>query len=383
MKAVAVFPHQKKLELVDHPEPGSLAGDQVGIRILEVGICGTDREIATYEYGLPPQGSDYLILGHESLGEVFETGRAVTRLKPGDLVIPTVRRSCPELCPACAAGRQDFCYTGHYLERGIMGDHGFLTETIVEQEANLNLVPRALQDIAVLTEPLTVTEKAFDQIADIQSRLPWVDRGAVDPGSTRPGQVARQIQRVVVLGAGPVGLLAAMKFRAEGYDVWVYSRGSEAVKPPIVSEIGAHFIDSESVSPSELGLLCGQIDVIYEAMGAADLAFNVLEQLGRNGVFVFTGIPRHSHPVPLNTSSLLYNLVLKNQVVFGTVNAAPCHFQSAIADLGVFRTKFPGAVRKLITNRFPIERFNEPLSSNAGIKNVIALGAPTRRPEQA
>lgn len=374
MRAVAVFPRQKKLELVNHPEPGSLAGDQARIRILEVGICGTDREIATYQYGLPPSGSDYLVLGHESLGEVLETGRAVTRLKPGDLVIPTVRRPCPERCAACAAGRQDFCQTGHYRERGIIGDHGFLTESIIEQEANLNLVPGALEDIAVLAEPLTVTEKAFDQIADIQSRLPW----------TRPGHAAPgEIQRALVLGAGPVGLLAAMKFRAEGYEVWVYSRGSEAVKPPIVREIGAHFIDSESVSPSEVGPLCGQIDVIYEAMGAADLAFNVLEQLGSNGVFIFTGIPRHSHPVPLNTSSLLYNLVLKNQVVCGTVNAAPSHFQSAIADLAIFREKFPAAVNKLITNRFPIERFNEPLSASMGIKNVIALATASARSQSA
>jgi glucose 1-dehydrogenase len=368
MKAVAVFPRQKKLELVNHPEPGILAADQARIRILEVGICGTDREIATYQYGTPPNGSDYLIIGHESLGEVIETGPAVTRIKAGDLVIPTVRRPCPERCAACAAGRQDFCYTGDYRERGIIGDHGFLTESTIEEEANLNFVPRALQDIAVLVEPLTVTEKAFDQIGAIQSRLSWVSSGQARSGEFR---------RAVVLGAGPVGLLAAMKFRAEGYEVWVYSRGSEAIKPPIVTEIGAHFIDSESVDPAELGAVCGQIDVVYETMGGPDIAFRVLEQLGRNGVFVFTGIPRHGQPIPLSTSSLLYNLVLKNQVVCGTVNAAPCDFQRAIADLTTFRTKFPAAVGKLITNRFSIERFGEPLSTNAGIKNVIAVANGT------
>jgi glucose 1-dehydrogenase len=268
MKAVAVFPRQKKVELVNHPEPGPLSSDQARVRILEVGICGTDREIATYEYGLPPSGSDYLVLGHESLGEVVETGRSVTRLKPGDLVVPSVRRPCRERCAACAAGRQDFCLTGHYRERGILGDHGFLTENIVEQEENLNFVPRTLEEIAVLAEPLTVTEKAFDQIAAIQSRLPWLNRSAA-----RSGQDSNSPQRALVLGAGPVGLLAAMKFRAEGFEVCVYSRGSELVKPPIVREIGAHFIDSESVSPPELGPLCGQIDVIYEAMGGADLVF--------------------------------------------------------------------------------------------------------------
>jgi threonine dehydrogenase-like Zn-dependent dehydrogenase len=367
MKAVAVFPRHKKLELVEHPEPGELSRRQVAIRVLEVGVCGTDREIATYEYGVPPDGSDYLILGHESLGQVTEVGRDVTSVKAGDLVVPTVRRRCAGLCAACDAGRQDFCCTGLYRERGIVGDHGFLTERIVEEESHLNLVPAALRDVAVLAEPLTVTEKAFDQIEAIQSRLPWHSARAADGA---PGHA-------LVLGAGPVGLLAAMKFKVDGYQVWVYSRGSEKEKPPIVAEMGAHFIDAESVEPAELGPLClGRIDVVYEAMGAADVAFGVLQQLGRNGIFVFTGIPRRSNALGLDTSALLYNLVLKNQVVLGTVNAAPCHFRTAIADLTGFSAKFPDALRKLISKRHPMEGFEEPLSSSAGIKNVIAIGTP-------
>jgi threonine dehydrogenase-like Zn-dependent dehydrogenase len=116
-----------------------------------------------------------------------------------------------------------------------------------------------------------------------------------------------------------------------------------------------------------------EVDIIYEAMGAADVAFSILAELGRNGIFVFTGIPRRSHPVAIDTSSLLYNLVLKNQVILGTVNAAPVHFQTAIADLGRFETKFPGVLKRLISKRYPIEQFAEPLSQSAGIKNVIAV----------
>ena len=368
MKAVAVFPRHKKIELIDHPQPDALSDRQVKIRILDIGICGTDREIATYEYGVPPQGSDYLILGHESLGQVAEVGRAVMNVKVGDLVVPNVRRPCAARCPACAAGRQDFCYTGRYIERGILGEHGFLTEYIVEEASNLNLAPDGLRNVAVLAEPLTVTEKAFDQIAAIQTRLPWLQSAA-----------GRERQyRALVLGAGPVGLLAAMKFVAEGYDVWIYSRGSEKEKPPIAAAMGAHFIDAEQVTAAELPhVLSGEIDIVYEAMGAADVAFAILAELGRNGIFVFTGIPRRSRPVSIDTSALLYNLVLKNQVILGTVNAAPIHFQTAIADLTRFEAKFPGVLQKLISHRYPIEQFAEPLSHSAGIKNVIAVGART------
>jgi threonine dehydrogenase-like Zn-dependent dehydrogenase len=227
-------------------------------------------------------------------------------------------------------------------------------------------VPAELRDVAVLAETLTVTEKAFDQLAAIQTRLPWMQSAT---GRDRQS-------RALVLGAGPVGLLAAMKFAAEGYEVWIYSRGSEKDKPPIAAAINAHFIDAEQVLPSELShILQGGVDIVYEAMGAADVAFAILSELGRNGIFVFTGIPRRSHPIAIDTSALLYNLVLKNQVILGTVNAAPVHFQTAIADLARFEIKFPGILKKLISNRYPIERFEEPLSHSDGIKNVIAVAA--------
>ncbi len=133
MRAVAVFPDKKQISLVDHPEPSLTSPTEVKLRILDVGICGTDREIAAFEYGFAPAGSDYLVLGHESLGEVVEIGKDVTSVKPGDLAVLSVRRPCPEFCPACAAGRQDFCYTGHFKERGINQLHGYLTSHVVEE----------------------------------------------------------------------------------------------------------------------------------------------------------------------------------------------------------------------------------------------------------
>ena len=135
MQAVAVFPAEKAIRLVDHPAPQITRPDEVSVQMLDVGICGTDREIARFGYGRPPSGSPYLVIGHESLGEVVDVGTAVTRAKPGDLVVAMVRRPCPHAeCGACTRGRQDFCFTGDFTERGIRGRHGFMTERIVEEE---------------------------------------------------------------------------------------------------------------------------------------------------------------------------------------------------------------------------------------------------------
>src|SRR5438046_1706424 len=119
MKAIAVFPAKREIKLVDHPEPKIAAPDEVKLRMLEVGVCGTDKEICSFQYGTPPAGSEYLVIGHESLAEVIEVGPAVTRLKRGDLVVPSVRRPCPhDSCPSCRQDRPDFCFTGDITERG-------------------------------------------------------------------------------------------------------------------------------------------------------------------------------------------------------------------------------------------------------------------------
>ena len=154
MKAVAVFPRSKEVRVIEHEAPRLTEPDQVRVRMLEIGICGTDKEICAFEYGTPPAGSNYLVIGHESLGEVIEVGPAVSLVKVGDLVVPTVRRPCPHSeCHPCRAGYPDFCITGDYTERGIKGAHGFMTEEVVDHERYLHLVPPELRDVAVLTEP--------------------------------------------------------------------------------------------------------------------------------------------------------------------------------------------------------------------------------------
>ena len=174
MKAIAVTPGKKQVALIDAPEPLLKNPTDVKLKMLEIGVCGTDKEICAFEYGTPPAGSDYLIIGHESLGRVIETGAAVSALKAGDLVVMVVRRPCGKAeCGPCAAGRQDFCQTGAFTERGINGVHGFMTEKVVDDEKYMNPVPEPLRGIAVLAEPLTIAEKGLEQMWQIQSRLPW------------------------------------------------------------------------------------------------------------------------------------------------------------------------------------------------------------------
>ena len=369
MRAVGVIPSRRELALLAHPEPRLAEPRQLKIRTLEVGICGTDREICSFAYGTPPDGSEYLVLGHEALGEVTEVGPGVTQFRTGDLVVPTVRRPCPHShCPSCQEARQDFCFTGDFTERGIKMTHGYMTEFFVEAEEHLNLVPRELRDVAVLVEPLTVAEKALTQVWQVQQRLPW---NGADQGRGRGhGKTA------VVLGAGPVGILGAMTFVVNGFKTFVYSRSpAPNLKAELVEAIGATYISSAKVGLAEFAAQVGSIDVVYEALGTADISFDVMKVLGLNGVFVFTGIPPHKPAIPITADSLMRDLVLKNQVIIGTVNADRAAFESAIRDLGEFKRRWPDALRRVITGRHPLESYRELLLGKAaGIKNVISLG---------
>src|SRR5262245_65395094 len=174
MKAVAVFPSERKVRVIDEPAPRITSPTQARLRILDVGVCGTDREICAFEYGTPPPGLSHLVIGHESLSRVEEVGPGVSKVRPGDLVVTMVRRPCPhDTCGACTQARQDFCFTGDFEERGIKSRHGFMTEQIVEDERYLVPVPEALRDVGVLVEPLTIAEKALIQLWDMQERLRW------------------------------------------------------------------------------------------------------------------------------------------------------------------------------------------------------------------
>jgi threonine dehydrogenase-like Zn-dependent dehydrogenase len=362
VKAIAVFPYEKRVELIDHPAPELTSSTSVKLRMLEVGICGTDKEIVAFDYGTPPDGSPYLILGHESLGEVIETGPDVTTIKPGDLAVPTVRRPCAiETCTACRMDRQDFCYTGAFTERGIKQRHGFLCEFVVEEEHYIHPVPAPLRDVAVLVEPLTIAEKGISQLWQIQQRLPWARSG--------------KGLRAVVLGGGPVGLLGAMKLVLEGFETFVYSRTPAVADiDKIVTGFGAKFVHAETATVADLAAMVGHVDVVYEAVGASGLAFDMLQYLGNNGVFIFTGVPGRKGPISVDADAMMRSHVLKNHIIFGTVNASAQSFADAIDDLARFTERWPIQVRSLITNRIPIERALEPLSGKVGgIKNVLTI----------
>ncbi len=343
--------------MVEHAEPSVSSPDEVKLRILEVGVCGTDRDLCSFKFGTAPEGCDHFVLGHESLAEVVDTGSAVSKVKKGDLVIGVVRKPCHDpACLACRAGRQDFCATGRYRERGILGMHGFMTGFVVEEEAYVYPVAAAVREVAVLVEPLTIAEKAYLQFAAIDARLPW-------PKNTRTA---------VVLGAGPVGILGAMLFHSRGFETWVYSRAPEA-NVAIVKEVGARFVSSLEVPPREFLDLAGNVDVVYEAMGAPQTAFDFLECLGANGVFVFTGVPPVAENLTLDLHRLLFRMIVRNQVIMGTVNAGPDAFEAAIRDLEAFHTCWPRAVRSLISGRYPLEAFHEAIH-DPGIKNVLVPG---------
>jgi threonine dehydrogenase-like Zn-dependent dehydrogenase len=360
MQAVKVFPAQERVELGDVEPPSMAEDDDVLLRVLDVGACGTDREICAFNYGTPPVESDYLVLGHECLAEVVEAGPGVSRVAVGDLVVPMVRRPCahPDCLP-CRDQRQDFCVTGDFVERGIKQAHGFMTELVVDSERYLNVVPAALRDIGVLAEPLTIAEKARAQVYDVQDRLPWGDGP----------------HRAVVLGAGPVGLLGTMMLVNAGYDTTVYSLLPKPNPGAAMAEaLGCEYVSSQEVTPAELARGIGRIDLVYEGAGASGIAFELIAELGANGIFMFTGVPGHKAPTPVDTDLLMRNIVLRNQILVGTVNAGREHYEAAISDLAAFDARWPDQVRGLITGRYPLSEHRKLLFGKAGgIKNVFAL----------
>ncbi len=369
MKAIAIFPKTHEVKLIDHEEPKITTPTQVKLRTLEVGVCGTDRKITSFQFGTPPAGYEYLVIGHEMLGEVVEVGSQVRDIKPGDLAVTVVRHPCPhEYCRACRRGRQDFCFTGDFTEHGIKEEHGFMTELVVDEERYLHLVPGDLREVGVLTEPLTVAEKGLAQVWQIQQRLPWIDPNA-------PVQMRGKGLKAIVLGAGPVGLLGAMVLVAAGFETYVYSRAKVPnPKADLVEVIGGNYISSETTSVEQLAEQIGTIDLGFEAAGASQIVFDVMRVLGTNAIFVFAGVPDPKAPTRVDTERLILDHVLKNQVVLGTVNADKAAFEAAIRDLSVFKQRWPQALRSLITGYYPIEQAPQLLLGSArGIKNVVTL----------
>lgn len=375
MKAVAVFPEEKAVRVVtDHPEPKLERDTEVQLKMLDIGVCGTDREIAHFDYGAPPPGDRYLVIGHESLGEVVAVGKAVSSIKPGDLVVTMVRRPCghPD-CPACAMNRPDFCITGDFTERGIGGRHGFMTEQVVDDQSYMIVLAPELRAVGVLLEPLTIAEKALIEVGDVEDRLPWLQ-----PGAPHAGDIAK---RAVVLGAGPVGLLGAMALLVRGYQTWVYSlEPADSPKAKWVASVGGKYLCAKDVPIPTLPGSVGNIDLVYEATGNATIAFQAIRSLGVNGTFIFTGVPGKKGPIELDAGLIMRNLVLKNQLVYGTVNAGRDAFEKAAADLHEFHRRWPQALAALITSRHAPEDIEALLlGPSEGIKRVISFDGTPRR----
>lgn len=348
MKAIAITPGTAGARLVERPEPALSEPDEIKLRVLRVGICGTDREELSGGRADAPAGQNELVIGHEMLGQVSALGAAVTRVKVGDHAVFTVRRGCGD-CLSCHIERADMCQSGDYCERGIKGLDGYQTEFVVDREAVVVRVPPELAAVGVLLEPLSIVEKAVDETLRLQR--------VRDPAAAiQPDWLWGR--RCLVAGLGPVGLLAALALRLRGGEVY----GLDLVEPDTprpqwLEAIGGHYVNGKEIPAAQVAAKIGGMDVVLDASGVASLEFNLLDALARNGVYVITGIPGGDRPLEVAGAELMRQLVLDNQVMLGSVNAARGHFQMAADDLARADMRWPGQVAKLITHRLSPQAF--------------------------
>jgi threonine dehydrogenase-like Zn-dependent dehydrogenase len=341
----------------DMPDP-EMSDDHVAVKTLRVGLCGTDAEINHGLYGKPPDGEEFLVLGHENFGVVADVGKQVNGFVPGDLVVSTVRRPCAE-CANCAAGENDMCSSGKYQERGIMKRHGFMSEFYVESPVFLHKIPKAVEGFAVLLEPMSVVEKGIDHAFLLQRRLVW------------------QPKLAAVLGGGPVGLLAAAVLRARGLRTVVFAR--EPASDPraqIALQLGAEYVSGSQISLLDLPQHTGFPDLVIEATGNAKVVFDAMEILAPNGVLCLLSVTggAGTNVEPIDRINQL--LVLGNQVVFGSVNANPRHFAKGVEDFVLIEKNWPGVLHRLLTNRIPWQDFNTWFSQRGGgIKATLEISA--------
>lgn len=339
------------------PALGDVPGDRgVLVRVLRVGLDGTDREISSGAYGTAPPGSDVLVMGHESLGVVEAVGGAVTGIHPGDLVVAQVRRPGSSLYDVI--GRPDLTTDDTYFEHGISRLHGFLTEYYVDTPEYLVTVPRHLDEVGVLLEPTSIVEKGIGEAFEVQGRLRvW-----------RP-------HRVAVLGAGTLGLLATMVLRARSLDVTTLSlEEAPSVHSELVEAIGARYVSSRERTLAEVAAADGPFDLIVEATGYSPLAFQAMTVLARNGVLVLSSVTEGSRTVAVPTDAINLSFVLGNRAMIGTVNAAHEHFAAGVHDMAYIDALYPGWLARLITHRVSgLEAFGRALDLLAGDHAAIKI----------
>lgn len=330
---------------MDIPEPGSNES-MVLVRTLAIGVCGTDREILAGDYGWPPSSSERLIIGHESLCEVISAPEGCG-LRRADLVVGIVRHPDPEPCPACAAGEWDMCRNGLYTEHGIKELNGFCVEQFLIEPQFVVPVPAALRETGVLLEPCSVVAKAWDHIEHIGART----------DSWKP-------QRVLITGAGTIGLLAALLARQRECDVSVYDREQGGVKQRLVERLGGKYHSRSIEEACAFGP-----DVVIECTGAAEVVAAVIARDAPAGIVCLAGLSSGVHRVAYDFSAFNRNMVLENDVVFGTVNANRRHYELAASAL---ERADPDWLRSLITRRVVLSDWRQALERREGdIKVVI------------
>lgn len=336
MKAVAVIPGRpNSVHLTEAPVPKVTDipnGRGVLVKTLQIGVDATDREINEALYGNPPPGFEYLIIGHESFGEVLEVGPNVRDLKPGDLVSCTVRRPGGSIYDRI--GRNDITSEETYYERGINLLHGYLTERFVDDCEYMVKVPTKLRHLGVLSEPASVCAKAIEQAYLAQQRLQvW------------------EPKRAFVLGAGQIGLLATMMLRLKGLDVYTLARGAAPnLKAKITEGYGATYVSTAKTSVHELMKNVGRPDIVFECTGNSEIAFRAMEILGLNGVLIWTSITGGKKEVTLPTDQINLQWVLGNKLLVASVNGNRRHFELGINALAHGEMAFPGVTEQILTH---------------------------------
>ncbi|HNT97293.1 MAG TPA: glucose 1-dehydrogenase [Elusimicrobiales bacterium] len=346
MRSIVITPSRPgSLRYENIPRPSPAPGE-VLVKIVEAGVCRTDIEIYDGLYGEAPAGSDFLVLGHEALG----------RLENGEFVVPMVRRSCGA-CESCLAGEPDMCFTGNFVERGIKGLHGMFCEYIAESPRYLVPLPADARAYGVLAEPMSIVAKAVRQ-AEMMSR-----------------RVPRSPKRALVLGAGPIGLLATMVFRLLGLEtVTVARRPASSAKAKIVEACGGGYVSTGEVPVPSLAEKAGLFDLILEATGDAGVAFDCLTASAVNGIVCFTSVTGGSGRRTIDPDRVNRELVLGNRTIFGTVNANRGDFETGLSYLKRIDLAYPGLLQKLFTSRVPFEKALSVFPDQAEeIKTIIEL----------
>jgi len=345
MRAVTVIPgRQGSVALSDIPEPPDADGP-VLVETRAIGVCGTDLEIINGDYGAAPPGQERLVIGHESLGRVIEAPPG-TGFRPGDLVVGIVRRRDPLPCPACASGDWDMCTNGQYTERGITGRHGYASERYRIRPEHLVAVDPALGNLGVLLEPATVVAKAWDHIEKIGRRAAWAPA------------------KVLITGAGPIGLLAALLSAQRGYDTYVFDLVTEGRKPAMVRRLGATYFHRDNISEG-----AREADIVIECTGFVQMLLEAGPRHVRYRITCLTGVSSAGAEFALDPGQLNRNMVLHNSVLFGSVNANRHHYELAAQALA---QADPDWLAGLITRRVPLDRWAEAYSRQPDdIKTVL------------